>query len=131
MTANMKAALKARATLDAGARPSAFDIAQEVWQSQKTSYNASGTMGNALNAAGSGGVDLNALAVAVWTYASRTLTGSAGGMTPQQEAMLRELFEIHGLDPAKPLQVSQTQRQAGGINQDISESSGTTTVTRT
>lgn len=43
------------ATIDAGARPSAFDIAQEVWQGQKAQYNAPGTMGNALNSAGSSG----------------------------------------------------------------------------
>lgn len=43
------------ATIDAGARPSAFDIAQEVWQSQKTSYNTVGTMGKAVNDAGAAG----------------------------------------------------------------------------
>ena len=43
------------ATVDAGARPSAFDIAQEVWQGQKASYNTPGTMGNAVNSAGSSG----------------------------------------------------------------------------
>lgn len=43
------------AVLDAGARPSAFDIAQEVWQSQKTSYQTVGTMGRAVNDAGSAG----------------------------------------------------------------------------
>ena len=42
-------------TIDAGARPSAFDIAQEVWQGQKANYNAPGTRGNALNSAGSAG----------------------------------------------------------------------------
>jgi hypothetical protein len=56
------------AVIDAGSRPSAFDIAQEVWQSQKAAYNAPGTMGNAINTASSGGVDLNALAQAVWEY---------------------------------------------------------------
>jgi hypothetical protein len=37
------------AVLDAGSRPSALDIAQEVWQSQLSNYNASGTMGGKLN----------------------------------------------------------------------------------
>lgn len=41
--------------MDAGARPSAFDIAQEVWNGQKTAYNTAGTMGNAVNSAGSSG----------------------------------------------------------------------------
>jgi hypothetical protein len=57
-----------RAVIDAGARPSAFDISQEIWNSQKTAYNTPGTMGNALNNASSGGVDYNALAAAVWQY---------------------------------------------------------------
>lgn len=55
------------ATLDAGSRPSAFDIAQEVWQGQAANYNAAGTMGNKLNSAGSGGVDYQALGEAVWS----------------------------------------------------------------
>ena len=42
-------------TMDAGVRPSAFDIAQEIWQSQASAYNAAGTMGNRVNAAGAAG----------------------------------------------------------------------------
>jgi hypothetical protein len=83
VSAGAKAALKGRATLDAGARPSAFDIAQEVWQSQKSAYNATGTMGNALNAASTGGVDYAAIGAAVWNHVSRTLT--SGGSTPTTE----------------------------------------------
>ena len=45
----------AHATIDAGARPSAFDIAQEVWQAKKAGYPDPLTMGGALNAAGSAG----------------------------------------------------------------------------
>lgn len=66
------------ARLDAGVRPSAFDIAQEVWQSQKTSYNAAGTMGNALNNASSGGIDYAALAAAVNSHIIE------GGITLEQ-----------------------------------------------
>jgi hypothetical protein len=40
------------ANLDAGARPSAFDVAQEVWQSQAAAYNAAGTMGQKVNSSG-------------------------------------------------------------------------------
>lgn len=67
-------------TMDAGVRPSAFDIAQEVWQSQKTAYNATGTMGNALNLASSGGIDYAALGLAVWDVLTTDmdLAGSAG-----------------------------------------------------
>lgn len=66
--------------IDAGSRPSAFDIAQEVWQSQKTAYNATGTMGNALNLASSGGIDYAALGQAVWDVLTvdMDLAGSAG-----------------------------------------------------
>lgn len=63
--------------MDAGSRPSAFDIAQEVWQSQKASYNAPNTMGNAVNSASTGGVDYTALGIAVWASVSRTLTSGA------------------------------------------------------
>ena len=42
-------------------------------------------MGAKLNTASSGGVDMNALAQAVWEYATRTLTsGGSGGATPQE-----------------------------------------------
>lgn len=94
-----------------------------VWNALAAQYNTSDTMGAKLNAAGSGGVDLNALAAAVWAYASRSLSG-------QQADQLRELFEIHGLDPAKPLAVSAASRSAGAIAQDISEAAGVTTVQR-
>lgn len=36
------------ANIDAGARPSAYDISQEVWQSQKTSFTQAGSMGKTL-----------------------------------------------------------------------------------
>lgn len=66
--------------IDAGSRPSAFDIAQEIWQSQKTAYNSPGTMGNALNNASTGGVDYAALGLAVWDVLTddMDLAGSAG-----------------------------------------------------
>jgi hypothetical protein len=56
---NLTPALKAKAwmwaTMDAGARPSAFDIAQEIWQAQASQYNATGTMGSKVNSSGSSG----------------------------------------------------------------------------
>jgi hypothetical protein len=66
MTAFVRGIGKMGVAMDAGSRPSAFDIAQEVWQSQKANYNAAGTMGNGLNNASSGGVDYAALGAAVW-----------------------------------------------------------------
>lgn len=55
LSVDVRTIVNMSARIDAGARPSAFDIAQEVWQSQKTAYNAPGTMGNALNSAGTAG----------------------------------------------------------------------------
>lgn len=45
-------------------------IAATVWSSAASEFNDAGTMGNKLNTASSGGVDLNALAEAVWDYQS-------------------------------------------------------------
>lgn len=80
MVVNARGIGKLAVIIDAGSRPSAFDIAQEVWQSQKTAYNSTGTMGNALNNAASGGVDYAALGLAVWDVLTvdMDLAGSAG-----------------------------------------------------
>jgi len=57
-------------------------IRDTVWQAILTNYPDSGTAGKTLSAAGSGGVDYDLLAQAVWDYATRTLTsGSGGGIT--------------------------------------------------
>lgn len=45
-------------------------IAATVWGSAAAEFNDAGTMGNKLNTASSGGVDLDALAEAVWEYQS-------------------------------------------------------------
>lgn len=55
LTASPSAKGWLRAAMDAGARPSAFDIAQEVWQSKAASYDTPATMGAKVNAAGSSG----------------------------------------------------------------------------
>lgn len=94
-----------------------------VWSAVAAQYNDPASMGGKLNAASAGGVDYNALAAAVWAFASRSLSGDQAGQ-------LRELFEIHGLDPAKPLQVTDTARTAGTIAQGINTAGNTTTVTR-
>lgn len=43
------------ATIDAGARPSAFDIMQEVWQAKASGFPDPTTMGGKLNSAGTAG----------------------------------------------------------------------------
>lgn len=57
------------------------NLARSVWEAIASEYNDTGTMGNKLNTASSGGVDMNALAQAVWEYATRTLTSGGGGST--------------------------------------------------
>jgi len=44
--------------------------------------------------------------------------------------MVRDLYLLHGLERATPLNVSQGARTAGEIAQTISDSDGTVTVTR-
>lgn len=83
LSGDVRSIVSMAATIDAGARPSAFDVAQEVWQSQKASYNAPGTMGNALNSAGTAGdpwtADLS-------TYPPGTAGNILYSMDPQQLA---------------------------------------------
>ena len=67
------------------------NLAAAVWQALAAQYNDSGTMGNKLNLAASGGVDYNTLAQAVWTYVSRTLTsGSNDCLTLPQFLALKD-----------------------------------------
>lgn len=99
-----------------------------VWTAIAASNNVPGTMGAALNAAGSGGVDLNALAAAVWAYATRTLTAS--DMPAEQQAQILDIWQRLGLDPANPLATTTTTIQAGGVTQAVGEAAGTVTVTR-
>lgn len=62
------------------------NLARAVWDALATQFNDAGTMGNKLNTASSGGVDMNAMAQAVWEYASRTLTAGGTSVTPEEVA---------------------------------------------
>jgi hypothetical protein len=107
------------------------NLAASVWNAQATSFNTAGTMGAKLNTASSGGVDLDALAAAVWAYATRTLTSSpTSGLTTEQANQLRDLFRVHGLEVGAPLVVTPTGRAAGSLSQTIGEVGTTVTVTR-
>lgn len=99
-----------------------------VWQAIATSNNAPGTMGAVVNAAGSGGVDLNALAAAVWAYATRTLTTS--GMPAEQQAQILEIWQRLGLDPATPMTTSPTAITFGTETIAIAEVGADVTLTR-
>jgi len=48
-------------------------IAAAVWNAIAASFNDAGSMGNKLNTASSGGVDMDALAQTVWEYALRSM----------------------------------------------------------
>lgn len=50
-----KKKLTAACSVSIGAQPSAFDIAQAIWQASSTQYNVSGSMGEKLNNASSAG----------------------------------------------------------------------------
>lgn len=53
------------------------------------------------------------------------------GLTPTQATMLLELYQIMGLDPTKPLVVTQSARTAGtSLQQTISTNNSNTIVTR-
>lgn len=54
-TAGIAAKANLACTITIGAQPSAFDIAQAIWNAQATQYNTTGTMGQKLNGAGSAG----------------------------------------------------------------------------
>ena len=64
------------------------NLARAVWESLLANYQGDGTAGKALAAAGSGGVDYNALAQAVWTYLDRALTENPGVTTAEIVAAL-------------------------------------------
>lgn len=59
------------------------------------------------------------------------INSQVDGLPPSQLTMLTELYAIMGLDPTKPLIVTDTTRSAGaGINQNINSTANQTTVTR-
>lgn len=72
------------------------NLARSVWEALAADYNDAGTMGSKLNTASSGGVDMNALAQAVWEYATRTLT-SGGGSDPWSDPRALTVAKFLGL----------------------------------
>jgi hypothetical protein len=67
------------------------NLAAAVWETIAADFNETGTMGNKLNLASSGGIDYDTLAQAVWTYVSRTLTsGSNDCLTLPQFLALKD-----------------------------------------
>jgi hypothetical protein len=71
-------------------------LASAVWNSMLTEYQTTGSAGKALSTASSGGVDLEALAQAVWEYVDRTLT-SGGGSDPWTDPRALTVAKFLGL----------------------------------
>jgi hypothetical protein len=115
-------------------------IRDAVWNAALSGYPTSGSAGNTLALAGSGGVDYTALGVAVWSSVSRTLTEGAANNADIADAvranlgdeLLRivELAKIHGLVSGANLVVTPTSRVAGDVVQVISGNASSTTVSR-
>jgi hypothetical protein len=61
-------------------------IRDQVWNAVLANFQESGSAGKALSTASSGGVDLNALAAAVWEYATRSMTAA------EREAIAAEII---------------------------------------
>lgn len=85
--------------------------------------------------------DVATVSADVWAYASRTLTSAAPPSKEQIADQVRdalsvelvrilELARIHGLVAGQPLVVTPTTRSAGDINQTVTESGETVTVSR-
>lgn len=80
--------------------------ARSVWMANASEYANAGSMGELQN---------------------------AGGLTPTQQTMLVEMYNLLGLDPTKPLLVTDTSRVVGDgseISQTITSTPTQTTVTR-
>ena len=70
----------------------AQSCASAVWSALASAYNVSGTMGQKLNSAASGGVDYNALAEAVWDAEVSGRTSSQAGKILEKANMIPGLY---------------------------------------
>lgn len=88
-------------------------IVNAVWGAVASEFNESGTMGNKLNTASSGGVDLDALAAAVWAYLNRTLTA---GSAPSADDVAAAVLAAAQVDPihANMVETAGTELQGDG-----------------
>ena len=106
-------------------------VANAVWNAPINNYTASGSTGAKLSIV----PDTSAIATAVRNEISAELAHiltiqNNPGLTNTQATMLLEMYELLGLDPAKPLLVTSTTRTAGTISQTIATDSSHTIVTR-
>lgn len=97
-------------------------ITDKVWNAVAANYTATGTMGQKLNSAASGGVDYNALAAAVWASATRTLTSGAPTEAQIADAVWLQVIE-NGLNAEQIVRLM-AAAMAGKVS-----GAGTSTVT--
>lgn len=134
----MEASLDGDSTLVAGiSAPAHLDSVLVGSGGLTATPYASGSMSATITvSAETGELTAEAVAAAVWAYAVRTLTG-AGTLTPEQETQLFELWQMSGLDPAKPVSATPSRRFVGDsnapdIDQTITGNGRTaSTITRT
>jgi hypothetical protein len=55
---------------------------------------------------------------------------SGSGLSPDQDARLRELWQFRGLDPDNSLEIEDDEQRAAGITLDVDDDGTTTTVDR-
>ena len=133
----MQGALGGDSTLVAGIQaPAHLDAVLVGAGSLTATAFATGDMSAQLSVSATEELTANAVALAVWQYATRTLTG-AGTLTPEQETQLFELWQMSGLDPDAPVSATPTRRFVGDsgspdIDQTITGNGRTqSTITRT
>lgn len=102
-------------------------LAAALWDATAASYNTTGTMGAKLNAAGSGGVDYDALAQAVL----EALPGDFDTDPQSLAGIVKAMQAILGLDAANPVTTTPTAITAGDIDIAVTGDGETsTTLTR-
>lgn len=110
-----------------GSGPSAIQIRQEIDANSSKLINLSSSV-SALPSSSQIAAQVRTNLTTELTHIS-TLSNSAG-LTQNQATMLLELYTLFGLDPTKPLVVTENSRTAGDINQNMFTSDSETIVTR-
>lgn len=89
----------------------------------------------AVTSVGGGGASAQQIASAVREELSTELSHLSSlqngmGLNTTQATMLLEIYRLYGLDPTRPLVVTDTSRKVGDIDQTISSNQNSTTIMR-
>jgi hypothetical protein len=102
------------------------NLAIAVWNALIANFQAAGSTGAALSAAGSAGDPWSTALPGAYG------AGTAGALVGTTLAtQILELFQLAGLEVGSPLTVTATSRDAGDVSQTIADDGTTVTVTRT